>query len=199
LTRVGIIADTIALGRAISDLLADEERIQVVSFTVLPHRSRENPSPYIDVIVATSPGLVRSIPPDGPAVLIVGPETGPERNFRDPVRGWLPSNPTSSELSAAVHAVAQNYVVLTEKQGKQLISFGLREQTANSLGESLTPRESEVLLMLADGLGNKEIAKHLGISDHTAKFHVAQILAKLGAGSRAEAVAIGLRRGLVPV
>jgi DNA-binding CsgD family transcriptional regulator len=57
----------------------------------------------------------------------------------------------------------------------------------------------EVLRMLADGLGNKEIADRLGISDHTAKFHVAQILAKFGAGSRAEAVAIGMRRGLVPV
>ncbi len=52
---------------------------------------------------------------------------------------------------------------------------------------------------IADGRGNKEIAGELGISDHTAKFHVSQILAKLGAGSRTEAVMIGIRRGLVPI
>lgn len=74
-----------------------------------------------------------------------------------------------------------------------------QKQMDDSIGEALTPREFEVLRMLADGLGNKEIANRLGISDHTAKFHVAQILAKLGAGSRTEAVAIGMRRGLVPV
>jgi DNA-binding CsgD family transcriptional regulator len=65
--------------------------------------------------------------------------------------------------------------------------------------DPLTPREREVLHMLAAGLGNKEIGARLGISDHTAKFHVSQILAKLNAGSRAEAVSIAMRRGLVPL
>ena len=53
--------------------------------------------------------------------------------------------------------------------------------------------------MLAEGLGNKIIAARLGISSHTAKYHVASILAKLGAGSRTEAVTIGMRRGLVTI
>lgn len=65
--------------------------------------------------------------------------------------------------------------------------------------DPLTPREREVLHMLAAGLGNKEIAARLGISDHTAKFHVSQILSKLDAVSRAEAVSIAMRRGLVPL
>lgn len=65
--------------------------------------------------------------------------------------------------------------------------------------EALTPRELQVLRMMADGLANEEIAAQLGISDHTAKFHVAQVLAKLGASSRAEAVAAGMRSGLVPI
>jgi DNA-binding CsgD family transcriptional regulator len=63
----------------------------------------------------------------------------------------------------------------------------------------LTAREIEVLGMLAEGLGNKAIAARLGISTHTAKFHVASILAKLGAGSRTEAVTMGMRRGLVVI
>ena len=63
--------------------------------------------------------------------------------------------------------------------------------------EELTPREIEVLRLLADGLGNKDIAAKLGISEHTIKFHIHSILGKLGAASRTEAVARGLRSGLI--
>jgi len=66
-------------------------------------------------------------------------------------------------------------------------------------GEPLTPRELEVLELLAKGLSNRDIAGVLGISAHTAKFHVAQILAKIGAATRAEAVLIGIQRGLIGV
>lgn len=66
-------------------------------------------------------------------------------------------------------------------------------------GESapLTPREIEVLRHLADGASNKLIAHKLGISDHTVKFHVTSILSKLNAGTRTEAVTMGVRKGLV--
>jgi DNA-binding CsgD family transcriptional regulator len=62
---------------------------------------------------------------------------------------------------------------------------------------ALTARELDVLRLVAEGDANKEIAWKLGISEHTAKFHVASILGKLSAGSRTEAVTIGIRRGLV--
>jgi DNA-binding NarL/FixJ family response regulator len=65
--------------------------------------------------------------------------------------------------------------------------------------QPLTPRELQILRMLSDGLPNKSIATALEISEHTAKFHVGQILAKLGAESRTEAVTIGIRHGLVMV
>ena len=65
------------------------------------------------------------------------------------------------------------------------------------LVEELTPRESEVLQMPTNGLANKEIAARLSMSEHTVKFHVASILGKLGAGSRTEAVSLGIRRGIV--
>jgi NarL family two-component system response regulator YdfI len=61
----------------------------------------------------------------------------------------------------------------------------------------LTPREIEVLRLLADGASNKLIAHKLGISDHTVKFHVTSILSKLNAGTRTEAVTLGVRMGLV--
>jgi NarL family two-component system response regulator YdfI len=63
--------------------------------------------------------------------------------------------------------------------------------------EELTPRESQVLSLLAEGLGNKEIGATLDISEHTIKFHIRSILAKLGASSRTEAVTRGLRGGLI--
>jgi DNA-binding NarL/FixJ family response regulator len=65
--------------------------------------------------------------------------------------------------------------------------------------QPLTPREIEVLGMIAEGLGNKIIAARLGISDHTVKFHIASIFAKLNAGSRTEAVTIGIRQGLIMI
>ena len=63
--------------------------------------------------------------------------------------------------------------------------------------EPLTPREIEVLGMLAEGHSNKAIAHLLGISDHTVKFHVTSILSKLNAGSRTEAVTLGIRQGVI--
>jgi DNA-binding NarL/FixJ family response regulator len=67
------------------------------------------------------------------------------------------------------------------------------------LVESLTARELEVLTLLADGLPNKQIARALGLSDETIKFHVASIFGKLGASNRTDAVRQALRRGLVPL
>lgn len=73
----------------------------------------------------------------------------------------------------------------------------MRRTIPTSQGETLTPREIEVLVMLAEGTGNKVIARHLGISEHTVKFHVGSILAKLNASSRTEAVTLGVRQGLI--
>jgi DNA-binding NarL/FixJ family response regulator len=64
---------------------------------------------------------------------------------------------------------------------------------------ALTAREMDVLRLMAQGLGNKSIARELAISSHTAKYHVASVLSKLGAHTRAEAVSRGIRRGLVPL
>jgi DNA-binding NarL/FixJ family response regulator len=63
--------------------------------------------------------------------------------------------------------------------------------------ETLTPREVEVLELLAEGLANKAIAERLGISDQTVKFHIASIAGKLGAANRTDAVRRGVRRGLI--
>ena len=94
-------------------------------------------------------------------------------------------------------------VVLVARVGPGAGGAGARSQVAPSLagdavsGPALSNREREILALLADGLGNKQIAARLGISTNTVQTHLELLFEKLGAGSRAEAVAIGVRRGLL--
>ena len=99
----------------------------------------------------------------------------------------------ASRLAAAVHAAAQGLLVLDERLSESV----LRRRPAAARIEPLTPRETEVLALLGQGLSNRGIAERLAISEHTAKFHVNAILGKLDAQTRAEAVAQGVRLGLL--
>jgi DNA-binding NarL/FixJ family response regulator len=109
----------------------------------------------------------------------------------------LPGDISPEQLVAALHAAAAGLIVQSPEYVRAALPKASVSRALDELAEPLTPRESEVLRMLASGLGNKELAARLKISEHTVKFHVASILGKLGAGSRTEAVAIGIRRGLV--
>jgi DNA-binding NarL/FixJ family response regulator len=105
---------------------------------------------------------------------------------------------SSAELIATLRAVTSGLIVLHPSVVEALVPAAVPTSgQVAELAEPLTKREREVLQMLAAGLGNKEIAARLNISDHTAKFHVGSILGKLGAATRAEAVTLGIRRGLV--
>ena len=112
------------------------------------------------------------------------------------VRGVLSGGANAGQLTVAIEAAANGLFVLHPDEVRP--EPAPRTQAATvELSEPFTARERQVLGMLGAGLGNKEIASRLKISEHTAKFHVASILGKLGASSRTEAVAIGLRRGLI--
>jgi DNA-binding NarL/FixJ family response regulator len=118
--------------------------------------------------------------------------------FRNGVRAVLPREISTHQLQAALQAVAAGLMVVHPAEVSTLLPTPTSSATEIApLAEPLTKREREVLQMLATGLGNKEIAARLVISDHTAKFHVASILGKLGASTRTEAVAIGIRHGLI--
>ena len=113
-----------------------------------------------------------------------------------PLRGWGVVSPDAppEELAAAVVATGQGLIVLPKPLTEQLP----QEPTAvEELSEPLTAREREVLELLGRGLSNKLIARELHISEHTVKFHVSSLYAKLGVGNRAEAVSQGARRGLI--
>jgi len=105
------------------------------------------------------------------------------------VGGILQENPSFEQLRHTIQAVAAGLMVFD----KALVSGRPVEDTA----ESLTARELDVLRLLAEGSGNKEIALRLKISEHTIKFHISSILGKLGVSSRTEAVSRGLRAGLI--
>jgi two-component system nitrate/nitrite response regulator NarL len=111
------------------------------------------------------------------------------------VRGLLRRDTAGEELAAAVAATAQGLVVIDPILASAILSS--REQPATGLVEELTPRELEVLQLLAEGLSNKVIARRLEISEHTVKFHVNAILGKLGVQSRTEAVVHASRLGLI--
>jgi two-component system, NarL family, response regulator YdfI len=111
----------------------------------------------------------------------------------------LPRAAGRDEILAAVKAVANGTAVLPRAILAGLIDGAVGEapDLNGAAGARLTPRELEVLAAMADGASNKAIARRLDISFHTAKFHVAAILAKLDADSRTEAVTRAAQRGLV--
>lgn len=110
-------------------------------------------------------------------------------------RGYLLKNAEAQEVLEAIHRVHKGEAILSP----DLAARVLEEFAAPAHEpEALTQREVEVIRLLAQGLGNKEIAAALSISENTAKTHVRHILAKLGLRSRAEAAAYAVRSGLVP-
>jgi DNA-binding CsgD family transcriptional regulator len=115
-------------------------------------------------------------------------------------RAILPSTVDGDLLRAAVVMVAAGFSIVEMDGSRGLFEEGEEPARSSDVGHgemTLTPRENEVLTLLAHGAPNKVIARELGISVHTAKFHVASVLAKLNARNRSDAVAIGIRRGLV--
>ena len=102
----------------------------------------------------------------------------------------LPPGLSAAQLDAALRAVA---VGLRVSMPDETVGF----RPAEPPRPLLTPREVEILGCLGEGMSNKAVARALGISAHTVKFHLEAVFAKLGAASRAEAVAKGLRQGLI--
>jgi DNA-binding NarL/FixJ family response regulator len=115
------------------------------------------------------------------------------------VRAILPSDSTEHEIIAAIEAAAAGLAVISPDILDTLLpaTGDMNDSEVFSAAEPLTTRESEVLSLLAEGAGNKEIASRLQISEHTVKFHVSSILAKLGAATRTEAVTRGYKEGLI--
>jgi DNA-binding CsgD family transcriptional regulator len=137
------------------------------------------------VLFDLSPGSLP--PPEAEAPVVVLTDRMP----RDPPAGVLPRDVTAAWLDLTLRAVAGGLLVRAPWR---------RENSgfAPAMDESpLTPRETEILTLIGQGMSNKAVARHLGISVHTVKFHLEALFARLGATNRAEAVAKGLLGGVI--
>jgi DNA-binding NarL/FixJ family response regulator len=200
--RVALAAPALAVRAGLRLLLEASEGLEVVA-EAASLAELEPALPEIDVMVlasARSLGELRGESP--PAVLLLSDEPRSAQSLSGlPLRAWgiLPLEASAEELQAAVTALHEGLLVISPSLAEPAFSrlLGLGESQAEALVEPLTERERQVLQLLAQGLANKQIAASLGISEHTVKFHVSGIYAKLGAASRTEAVRLGLQQGLV--
>src|SRR5215212_8563580 len=177
--------------------------VRVVGEAASPTGSGPEPAlSEAEVILVTDEDLIEetalAVADDGTqAMLLLSESDHVAARLRSlPLRGWGVVSPDAppEELAAALAATAQGLIVLP----RSLIE-GLLQEPAEieELSEPLTAREREVLELLGRGLSNKLIARELHISEHTVKFHISSLYAKLGVNNRAEAVSRGARYGLI--
>jgi DNA-binding NarL/FixJ family response regulator len=206
--NVVVVAAYPAVRAGLRALVAGEPDIAVLAALpdAVPEGASGAPAPPDVVLIdvetdrADLPVRLAARYPDAAQVLLLD---GPEA-YRPPAaeaaQPWaaLLKDAGADEILAALRAVTQGLVVLDPAIARlTTLRQPALTPTSAGLDEALTDRETEVLQLLSLGLPNKTIATRLGISEHTAKFHVGSILAKLGAASRTEAVTLAARRGLL--
>jgi DNA-binding NarL/FixJ family response regulator len=208
--RVFVVSPLPAVRAGLRALLGVAEDCQVVGEAEnLAAANRQSTELFPDVVIAdVGPDLDLGqsgvFDPDGPrpGLVVLGPAVADQRlpsELEGRAWAYVPQAAGGEQLVAAVRAVANGLVAIDPGLGGHLLGrTGVTvDHAVTAEGEELTDREHQVLQLVAQGLANKQIAARLSISEHTVKFHVAAVLAKLGAGSRTEAVHLGARRGLL--
>jgi len=191
--RVGVVTNS-ALLRAglesVAELVGSAEDLRhasdLAADVIVVDWDQEQAQELIDFAAESAPIIVLTADPQPPWL---------SDALRAGIRGVLPRDASMQEISAAIEAAAAGLVVIHP----EAVEGAAVRTAAIPRGEPLSPREIEVLRLVADGSSNKMIAWKLSISEHTVKFHVNSILSKMHAGSRTEAVMLGLRRGLIPL
>ena len=201
--------------------------IDVAIMTSLPDRRarleeivRAEPAFHVAGIAPTFPYLRSLLDETSVHVVIIDFAGEPASEIKHEWLSELINNVTVVVLASAADATIFNTLLgadhggllRTEATGEQIVravqsaAAGLltldstivpQPEQPEDMDEALTPRETEVLRLLAEGFSNREIAARLEISEHTIKFHIGSILGKLGASTRTEAVTRGLRSGLI--
>ena len=196
--RVLVVAPSPALRAGLRSLLSSDEEIKIVEERNEWSDSLQEEQYEADVVVTTSASYSlqlrdSTVSYGTAAVLFLQDEPPDVKLLKASQRVWglLPLESSAEELSAAIRALSQGLIV-----GTRSLLFPPAEEEPLAHG-SLTDREAEVLALLAQGLANKQIAMTLGISEHTVKFHVSSIYAKLNATNRTQAVREGLRNGWI--
>jgi DNA-binding NarL/FixJ family response regulator len=139
---------------------------------------------------------VRALPM--PAVAVVSDQAHVAPALAAGARGVVLRDQVGPGIHAALAAVRSGLTVMDAALAESLVPPQQAKQATPGKGRGeLTERERQVVQLLSEGLSNKLIADRLGISDHTAKFHVNGVMMKLGASTRTEAVVEAMRRGLI--
>ncbi len=225
--RVLIVTDSAAQGAALAEVLAGGGLLEVVGVAASRREGEllaRELAPEVAVVALSSPeseaGMVAGLKgareegagPAGVAAVILtdraaAPGGGPPAG----ALALLPRDVEPVQLIAAVYAAAAGLAVIhpdleaaagggppyARTRGTRPLGAAAGRSPRAGAFPELTPREREVLRMMADGLPNKTIAAELGITSHTVKFHIASILSKLDAESRTEAVTLGIRHGMI--
>ena len=198
--RVTIVSPNSALRIGLRELLSRQPDIKVVGETIDLESVNENET---EVVVLTSVSSARLLENKTSfAILFLTDDVNSIRsmlNSSSQAWGVLSADATEDELVAAVRAVGEGLWVGAPGLVGDLIRLSGRRESSSedSLVEQLTAREMEVIQLMAQGLANKQIALALGISEHTVKFHLSSLYAKLGISSRTEAVKRGIELGLI--
>jgi DNA-binding NarL/FixJ family response regulator len=206
--RVSIHAPSVVIRAGLESLLSAHQTLQVIDENREVSRDSEasldDMAPDVVLVQIESndgehAARLADETADGIPVVLLVPDPAEEWGgaFRQGVRAVLSNRATGQQIAAAIEAVAAGLVVVHAGGLESLAGAGILREPREALPEALTAREIEVLRSMAEGLGNKEIASRFGISEHTAKFHVASIMGKLGAANRTEAVMAGIRHGIV--
>ncbi len=202
-TRAFVVAPTPVTRTGLRSMLANAEGTDV---RVVGEASSPADPPGLseaDVVLLADDELLEdasvAVAEDGTQaiVLISDGEHAVSRLRAMQLKGWgvVPPDAPPEELAAAVAAAAQGLTVLPRSLTERLLPYP--SVPIEELSETLTAREREVLDLLAHGLRNAEVAAELHISEHTVKFHISSLYAKLGVNNRAEAVSRGARYGLI--
>ena len=205
--RILVYSPVLALRAGLSVLLSGDKDLELIADISSLDDLTDMPELDVIIIADDNEALnnferhLESIEPP-PALLLISDETeGLEHLTEMPIRAWgiLPSDCSEEELFAALHALHEGLIVASAPYVQPALGLGagVKVHHANQDLDELTPRESEVLQLLAHGLANKQIALQLGISEHTVKFHGSAIYAKLAVTNRTEAVRQAARRGLI--
>ncbi len=198
--RVTIVSANHALRVGLRELLANQSDIQVVAETVdLESVNAEE----TEVVVLASVSSVRLLESKTNfAILFLTDDVESIRAAVDSnTRAWgvLSSNATEDELAAAIRAVGEGLWVGAPNLVRSLMRVSRSREISgeDALVEPLTIREQEVIQLMAQGLANKQMALTLGISEHTVKFHLSSLYAKMNVSSRTEAIKRGIELGLI--
>ena len=196
--RVGVVAAAVTLRVGLREVLNGLPDVQVVAEAARPD---ELFATEMDVLVLASPTDLGSLPRPAALLLLTDDPTDAQMLLNRSPGAWgvLPVNASEDELCATLRALGEGLWVGAPTLVQDLFAHRRApgQDDADFPGEPLTAREAEVLQLTAQGLANKQIAAALGISEHTVKFHLSSLYAKLRVTSRTEAVRAGARLGLV--